>query len=69
MIDQNFPPFFPEKGRKIDYPPGRRAVFTRGLFNTQSGLPLTQIGYQLAATQTPILVTQLDLDIELTRSG
>ena len=29
-MDQNFPPFFLEKGRKIDFPPGRRAVFTRG---------------------------------------
>ena len=24
-MDQNFPPLFPEKGRKIDFPPGRRA--------------------------------------------
>ena len=24
-MDQNFPPFFPEKGRKVDFPPGRRA--------------------------------------------
>ena len=28
--ENNFPPYFPEKGRKIDFPPGRRAVFTRG---------------------------------------
>ena len=24
-MDQKFPPIFPEKGRKIDFPPGRRA--------------------------------------------